>query len=64
MAAASGFSVGEIVGVGMMRKTRRTVPIKYRNPKDATQTWTGRGRPPRWLADAMKKGARKESYLV
>jgi DNA-binding protein H-NS len=61
MAAAAGFSMQELVGA--TRKVS-TVAIKYRNPKDATQTWTGRGRPPRWLAEQMKKGAKKESFLV
>ena len=37
---------------------------KYRNPKDASQTWTGRGRKPNWLIDAVKKGAKIESFEI
>ncbi|WP_311197455.1 H-NS histone family protein [Rugamonas brunnea] len=39
-------------------KTRAPVPTKYRD--DATgQTWTGRGRAPKWL-----EGKDKEQYLI
>ena len=30
-------------------KTRKPVPIKYRDPADSSNTWTGRGRKPKWL---------------
>lgn len=42
-----------------------TVAPKYRNPKDHTQTWTGRGRTPTWMAEALKeRGAKKEDFLI
>jgi DNA-binding protein H-NS len=28
----------------------------YQNPKDVSQTWTGRGRQPRWVADHIAGG--------
>lgn len=62
MAAEAGLSIDEILSGA--KKSRGPVAIKYRNPKDASQTWTGRGRPPRWMAEAMKKGAKKESFLI
>lgn len=42
------------------------LPIKYRNPKAVDETWTGRGRQPRWLVAAMKKAKVKtpESFAV
>lgn len=40
------------------------VPVKYRDPKDPTNTWSGRGRPARWLAAYMKAGHKREEYLV
>lgn len=60
MAAESGFSVSELFG----GKVKKPVAVKYRNPKDASQTWTGRGRKPNWMVDAMKKGAKLESFAV
>ncbi|SIT86521.1 H-NS histone family protein [Pontibaca methylaminivorans] len=29
---------------------------KYRNPENPTQTWSGRGRRPRWVHDAIANG--------
>jgi len=42
-----------------------SVAPKYRNPEDASQTWTGRGRQPIWVADALKKrGVTIDSLLI
>jgi DNA-binding protein H-NS len=30
-------------------KTTNSVVVKYRNPKNHKETWSGRGRRPRWL---------------
>ena len=64
MAAKAGFSINEVFGGAKNARKGKPVAVKYRNAKDSSQTWTGRGRPPRWLAEAMKKGAKKESFLV
>lgn len=32
------------------------VSPRYRNPDDASQTWSGRGRQPKWVADALAGG--------
>lgn len=31
------------------KRGKSTLPPKYRNPDDPTQTWTGRGKPPAWI---------------
>ena len=41
-------------------KRRGKVAPKYRNPAEPSQTWTGRGRQPAWVAEALKGGARLE----
>lgn len=38
------------------KKTARKVKPKYANPKDKSQTWTGRGRKPLWVVDHLNKG--------
>jgi DNA-binding protein H-NS len=47
-------------GVGRTKadrpKKRGKVAPKYRNPANRDETWTGRGRQPRWLAAALKNG--------
>ena len=57
MARASGFSVAELFGG---RKGKGGV-AKYRNPKDPSQTWTGRGRRPTWIVEA---GGNIERFLI
>ncbi|WP_287961779.1 H-NS histone family protein [Alcanivorax sp.] len=37
-------------------KPRGTVPPKYRNPDNPSETWTGRGRKPRWVVAALERG--------
>lgn len=63
MAAKSGFSMDELFG-GKRGGKRGPAMVKYRNPKDPSQTWTGRGRKPNWLVDAVKRGAKIESFAV
>ena len=45
-------------------KRRGKVAPKYRNPGDASQTWTGRGRQPAWVAEALSGGARLEDLAI
>lgn len=33
----------------------------FRNPQDPHQTWTGRGKRPRWYLEALKAGHSRES---
>ena len=40
------------------------VPPKYRNPANAAETWTGRGKQPRWLAELVRKGKKPEDFLI
>ena len=42
----------------------RKVKPKYRNPNDDSQSWTGRGRMPRWMAELVKKGEIRENFLI
>ncbi|TYT25650.1 H-NS histone family protein [Luteimonas viscosa] len=40
------------------------VPPKYRNPAVPSETWTGRGKQPRWMAALVKKGRKPEDFLI
>src|SRR5271155_1130636 len=44
------------------RKYPRVVP-KYRNPQ-TSETWSGRGKQPRWLVAAMKSGCKIEEFQI
>jgi DNA-binding protein H-NS len=37
---------------------------KYRNPHNAEQTWTGRGKRPNWFNSAISNGTSAESMLI
>ncbi|MCD8494378.1 MAG: H-NS histone family protein [Burkholderiaceae bacterium] len=45
------------------RGPRGPVPIKYRHPETG-DTWTGRGKAPRWVTDAEATGRKREEFLV
>jgi DNA-binding protein H-NS len=38
-------------------------PVKYRNP-DTGETWSGRGRMPKWMALAQERGRSREEFLT
>jgi DNA-binding protein H-NS len=44
------------------RKYPRVLP-KYRNPQ-TSETWSGRGKLPRWLVAAMKSGRKIEDFRI
>ncbi len=68
-AAAHGFNLADLTGApapkkrGPKPKTGPKVKSapKYRNPADATQTWTGKGRQPEWFKSAVASGKTPES---
>lgn len=78
-AKAEGYTIAELFGgngagriakatarkttTGKARKAAKVAP-KYRNPANGKETWTGRGLPPRWLADLIKKGKKREDFLI
>lgn len=55
-AAEFGFSIDELVKPGDTGKKRSKNPAKYRNPENPAQTWSGLGRKPQWIHDALEKG--------
>lgn len=45
------------------RKYPRVLP-KYQNPQEPSETWSGRGRTPRWLASALATGHAIEEFAI
>lgn len=62
-AKALGFSLNELVGVSTVRKRKPAKP-KYANPANKSETWTGRGRKPRWVEAALKAGKKLEDLAI
>ncbi len=70
-ASALGIPLTEMLGIHVPttpgpepRKTRRAPKVRYRDPENADNVWTGRGRPPKWLHDKLDAGAEKEAFRV
>lgn len=62
-ARAMGFSLAELTGLAPARK-RTPAMAKYANPTDSSDTWSGRGRKPRWFEAALKAGKKPEDMAV
>lgn len=65
-----GFSLDELVGdtdadsLRAAAKSRPTAEPKYRHPDDPSQTWSGRGRKPNWIKEALEQGVDIDSMLI
>ncbi|HUW80842.1 MAG TPA: H-NS histone family protein [Acidocella sp.] len=58
-----GITLADLKGGTKKAKARGAVAAKYRNPATG-ESWSGRGRAPRWLADALAKGRTKDEFLI
>ena len=45
------------------RRYPRVLP-KYQNPDEPSETWSGRGKQPRWLTLALKTGHTIEEFVI
>lgn len=75
MAAAHGYAIDELFGETppaaiavkaptAKRRSTKKVAARYRDPDDRRNTWTGRGRPPRWLAFRLAQGKPLADFLI
>lgn len=69
IAAAAGVDLAELIAAGKPgpKKSadgRGKVAPKYRNPANAAETWTGRGKHPKWVSEALAAGGTLESLLI
>jgi DNA-binding protein H-NS len=57
IAQSVGLPVKDLIGAGgaPRAKTGKVQP-RYRNPDNASQQWTGRGRQPKWVKDWLEAG--------
>ena len=55
--------------VGNIRRDRKRRPYpkvipKYQNPEDLAETWSGRGKQPRWLSREVRAGKKLDDFLI
>ena len=55
--------LGHAEEAGLRRKYPKVLP-KYANPAAALETWSGRGKQPRWLVAALKSGHKLEEFRI
>lgn len=48
----------------VVKKARKKVPPKYKDPKNKSNLWTGRGRKPKWVEEHLKKGGKLDALLI
>jgi DNA-binding protein H-NS len=61
MVREHGFELRDLFGRGR----KGGVAVKYRDPQNPENTWTGRGRMPRWMVAATKGGkVKKDDFLI
>lgn len=58
-----GFTIEQLIGKPA-KPQRPAVQAKYVNPADPDQTWSGRGRKPRWVVDALAAGKTLEDLAI
>ena len=67
IAESAGLSLEQFIEYGAQKRkktTRKAVEPRYRNKKDGSETWTGRGKQPRWLVAEIEKGAKLVDFLI
>ena len=56
LAEREGLTLEEVVRAGKKFRRRQPPKQKYRNPEKPTQTWSGRGKKPAWVQEALDSG--------
>jgi DNA-binding protein H-NS len=66
IAQGLGVSVEELLmnGGAKSKNSGKKVQAQYQNPADNAQTWTGRGRQPRWIAEGLAGGKSLADFKI
>lgn len=66
IAQGLGISVEELLANGGAKSkgNGKKVQAQYQNPADNAQTWTGRGRQPKWIAEGLAGGKSLDDFRV
>jgi DNA-binding protein H-NS len=54
LAASIGMTLEEVITYTSAKKTKGEP--RFQNPENSSQTWTGRGKRPAWVKEALGKG--------
>lgn len=62
-----GVSVKELLANGGEKQrggSVKKVQPQYKNPSDNSQTWSGRGRQPKWIVDGLASGKTLDDFRI
>ena len=57
-------SVGGLVSRDRLRRPYPPVLPKYKNPKNPTEIWSGRGKQPLWVREQLEAGKKLDQFLI
>ena len=63
-AAKLGMTAEEVIRGPKKPRTRAPAKPKYRDPDNPSRTWTGRGKQPVWLREALESGRNLNDFLI
>lgn len=66
MAKSEGYTIEDLFGSAKAANdsARKPVEPKYRNTSNPSETWSGRGRRPRWMEAAIAKGKTQDDFKI
>lgn len=59
-----GFSLVELLGMTPKPRKRAPAKARYANPANPADTWSGRGRKPRWFTQALASGKQPDDLAI
>lgn len=64
VAKKHGFTLDDFTGGKPKSASKSKGVAKFANPADPSQTWTGRGRQPNWVKEALAKGKSLDQMAI
>jgi DNA-binding protein H-NS len=61
---ARGYSIEDIFPTGGKVKKKSKLAPTHQDPNNPSNTWTGRGRKPKWLTEALEGGAKIDDFVI
>lgn len=61
VAQKHGFRLADLIGG---KKAKIMSPAKYKHSENASLTWTGRGRQPKWIKDGLAAGKSLDDFAI
>ena len=64
LAQSRGYTIEDLFPSSGKGKKKAKLPATHRDPNNPANTWTGRGRKPKWMIEALEADASVEDFKV